>query len=81
MCINKPAGCGNILNFIQINWKICEKMGTKVFDFSYNCELEKKVRIIQSDIKMKSLADSIIITSWKEISLKMSEYMSTFKMY
>ena len=31
---NTRAGFGSILNFIQINTLICEKMDTVVFDFS-----------------------------------------------
>ena len=40
MSFNKPTGCGNILNFIQIDTQSSEKMDTKVFDFSYSCDLE-----------------------------------------
>ena len=40
MSFNKSAGCGNILNFIQINTQICQKMDTKICDLSYNCDLE-----------------------------------------
>ena len=28
---NKPAGCGNILSFTQIDCEISEKMGTEVY--------------------------------------------------
>ena len=38
---NKPTGCGNIPNSIQIDGNFFEKMDTNVFDFSY---LERKSR-------------------------------------
>ena len=40
MRFNKPTGCDNRLNLIQMNCKIYEKMDTKVFNFSCNCDLE-----------------------------------------
>ena len=52
MSFNKSTSCGNMLNFIQIHTLICEKMDTKIFDFSYNCDLELKAKIIRTDIKM-----------------------------
>ena len=39
MSFNKPAGCDNTLKFIHIDCEISEKTDTKVFDFSYNCDL------------------------------------------
>ena len=44
MSFTKPTGGGNILIFIQINRNISEEMDTKVFDISYNCDLEWKSR-------------------------------------
>ena len=40
MSFNKPTSCGNILNLIQIDAKMFEKMDTKGLDFLYNCDLE-----------------------------------------
>ena len=40
MSFNKPIGCDNILDLIQIDTSICEKIDTIVFDFSYNCKFE-----------------------------------------
>ena len=40
MSSNKTTGCGNILNFIEIDTQICKKMDTKVFDFSENCDID-----------------------------------------
>ena len=48
MNFNKPTGCGNILNFIQIYHKISEKVDTEVFDFSYNCESQGHLNQYQS---------------------------------
>ena len=40
MSFNKPAGCDNTLNLIQIDIQISQKMNTEVFDFSRLCDLE-----------------------------------------
>ena len=40
MRFNKTTGFGNILNLIQIDAYICEKMDTEVSDFLNNCDLE-----------------------------------------
>ena len=37
---NKPTGHDSVLVFIQINWKICERMSTEYFVFLYNCDPE-----------------------------------------
>ena len=33
MSFHKPTGCGNTLNFVQVDDKLCEKIDTEVFDF------------------------------------------------
>ena len=40
MSLNKPTGCGSILNSVQIDSEICEKICAEVFEFSHNCNLE-----------------------------------------
>ena len=43
MSFNKPTGCGNMLNFIQINTQICERI-PKLFYFSHNYDLERRTK-------------------------------------
>ena len=57
MSFNKPRGCRNRLNFIQIHCEISEKMNTENVVF-------------QTYINMQSLVVSIILPRLKEISLQ-----------
>ena len=52
MSFNKPIiGCGNILNFIQIDTQAGGKMDTEAFRFLTQLWPWMKVKVIQTDIK------------------------------
>ena len=41
-----PTSLNRIPNFIQINWKLCELIGTQLFSFSHSCDLESRSKSI-----------------------------------
>ena len=47
---------------------MCEKTSAEVFAFSYNCDLRKKIKVLQTGIKLYDLVMLMIISSLKEIS-------------
>ena len=68
---NKPTGCGNILNFIQIqtDWNICKKMAAKFLIFHTTLTLNKG-QGLSTGIKMQSSEVSTIRPSLKQMSLQ-----------